>query len=227
MHQTKSFLLQKLNASVEYRSEMLSNVVCVILCSVFGQVQNVAGIINGHDIDIEKRPYQVHIYDEMICGGAILNQKVVITAAHCVHETGFGRVRVGSNYAYQGELHFMAKRYIHPLYVTHGNNWTEFDVALAELNSTLTYSAKMQPIKLPLPNQSYDEGLTCVVSGWGLTRLNARSLQQLQTVTVKIVDREKCAGAFEDFAIVDDSMVCGESGRTDRLTGPCLVSIEN
>jgi secreted trypsin-like serine protease len=197
-----------------------------MFCVVCSKLPSVVGILKGHDIDIEKRPYQVFIqHNRVECAGVVLNKEFVITAAHCVERPVFSRVFAGSNYSYGGEVHYVTKRYIHPLYVNHGNNWTQFDVALLELESKLNYSAKVQPIVLPASNQSYSDGLLCHVSGWGLTEIDDWYItDQLQTVTVKIVQRENCTREYLDFAAIDDSMICGGSERAHDVTGPCIVS---
>jgi trypsin len=205
---------------------MLLNVIFTICCAISSQIQCVAGILKGHDINIEQRPYQAFIiHNSMNCGGAILNRRFIITAAHCVEQPDWGFIWVGLNLRKQGELHYLREQYIHPLYVNHGRNWTQYDVALIELESELDYSEKVQPIKLPEPNQLFREGLLCDVSGWGLTEVNSTEWQdQLQTVRAKIVQREDCATAYEDFAVVDESMICGGSERDGELAGPCMVS---
>jgi Trypsin len=215
---------------------MLVNVIFPFFGVIFGQSQRVAGILNGHDIGIEERPHQIFLYySSKSCGGAILNRHYIITAAHCVEEPGLGpedsvrgvgQIQVGSDLREKGEVFWMNNRYLHPLYVNHGRNWTQYDVALIEVDPELNYSAKVQPVKLPAPNQQFDDGLLCQVSGWGLTEVNSLdSKDQLQTVNTKIVQREDCARAHRGFATVDESMICGGSERDHELAGPCLVSL--
>jgi secreted trypsin-like serine protease len=214
--------------SVTNQHTMMSHVIFLILCAFTSKFSSVVGIIKGHDIDIEKRPYQAFLQHDgnRLCGGVILNRKFVITAAHCVYLPGSVEVYVGSKYPFKGELHHVIKRNIHPFFCKHEENWAKFDVALLELDSKLNYSASVQPIALPASNQSYSEGLLCQVTGWGTRSVNSFQLSnQLQTLAVKILRRENCTKVYEGFAAVDESMICGEDERANELAGPCKVSL--
>lgn len=125
-------------------------------------------IVNGKSIDISEAPYQVSLLEnsECNCGGAILSQRIIITAAHCVR----GRlpeelsIEAGSKYCDKGGqridvVDFLDhKDYIMP---TVGPN----DVAILLLSQPLEYNSKVQPIAMA--KESPKVGDRALVSGWG------------------------------------------------------------
>lgn len=127
-------------------------------------------IVGGMEVCIEETPYQVSLqyYDSPICGGAILTDKFVITAAHCV----FGRpartlfVRVGTSNKYEGGVvHDVAVAQIHPSY----NRATyDYDVAILQLAVPIKIDdRKTQEISMPRYGEVIPEKTLVLVSGWG------------------------------------------------------------
>ena len=49
-------------------------------------VPTAAPIVGGQDADVNEYPWQIRLeYDgDFYCGGSIINNKTVLTAAHCV-----------------------------------------------------------------------------------------------------------------------------------------------
>ncbi|KAI4458490.1 polyserase-related [Holotrichia oblita] len=52
-------------------------------------------IVGGQEVDIADYPYQVALYvdGELSCGGSIVNEHLVVTAAHCIHENSDDKLR--------------------------------------------------------------------------------------------------------------------------------------
>ncbi|GJQ88431.1 hypothetical protein Trydic_g10011, partial [Trypoxylus dichotomus] len=155
-------------------------------------------IVGGKPVDITNFPYQVSlvVYDLYhICGGSIISESWVLTAAHCIGEEDI-KVRAGSSFRNEGGKIFDVKKII-----VHDNYGSlDYDIALLQIQgSFINQGIPANPIALPAPNQIYPGGTVSVVSGWG-NCLNtcSDSYRQLQAVEVPIVDHEKCQYYYQD-----------------------------
>ncbi|XP_045886912.1 coagulation factor IXa [Micropterus dolomieu] len=160
-------------------------------------------IVGGVVVIPGEIPWQValiqHPSGHLFCGGSILSERWVITAAHCLVEAqGSFFIRAGEHNIYINEGteqdREVLKRHIHPRYnasVSLYNN----DIALLYLKSPLTFSKIVRPICIG--PQAFTEALMkesspATVSGWGRTRFLGSTAKTLQKVTVPFTDRTQC-----------------------------------
>lgn len=77
-------------------------------------------------------------------------------------------VRVGSSYRSRlGTLINVKRIFQHEKYDARN---TDFDFNLLELEKTLEFNEKIQPIALPDEGIVIEDGTNCLVSGWGKTK---------------------------------------------------------
>lgn len=127
-------------------------------------------IIGGVEADISEFPHQVALYHfgKYQCGGSVLSEKYILTAAHCVDSIYLPAeqvtIRGGSSNNENGGEVVPALSYIkHPLY---DSDTFSNDVAIIELAQPLS-GINIQPIQLVDETFSIDTGERAVVSGWG------------------------------------------------------------
>lgn len=79
----------------------------------------------------------------------------------------------------------------------------DFDFAVLELFSPLVPGPTVKPIEFIQSGQEPEDGTECVASGWG------DSGEQLQSVTLPIVNREECNQTYA--GQITDLMICAGS----------------
>ena len=143
-----------------------------------------------------------------ICGASIVDNKWVITAAHCIKEAGFPfdsknpgekwSVVVGMDKLDNSQLEktnagkriFLEKIKIHDSYKF--EYITNSDIALLKLDEALEYNDFIQPIGFPDDHEPQN-GNRCHVTGWGFTSANGTELSyNLKETEVKIIDFATC-----------------------------------
>ncbi|WP_016700684.1 S1 family peptidase [Actinoalloteichus spitiensis] len=183
-----------------------------------------ARIVGGTNATTEQYPWAVTLLNgegKQFCGGALVAQDKVVTAAHCVAETRSGkvttrapatlRVVAGRTDLRTGDGHDVgvSRVWIHPDYVsfTQGE-----DIGVLTLSEPLPY--RTLPVVERDGQSHYRAGTEARVMGWGRTSENGASASVLQEVVVPLVTDADCAGAYTQFTA--PQMVCAgypEGGR--------------
>ncbi|XP_068623985.1 uncharacterized protein [Battus philenor] len=167
-------------------------------------------IVGGEDIDITLAPYQVSLQrrGRHTCGGAIISNDLILTAAHCVSgssEREFS-VRVGSSSSYSGGEVIQAGDLIWHRNFTYSK--MDSDVALIWLSRPLEFSESIAPIDMFQPNEEIPDGDITMVTGWGNLRENGGFPSTLQMVLVPTVNSAECDRAYSPSYTVTSTMLC-------------------
>ncbi|XP_013113239.2 trypsin-like [Stomoxys calcitrans] len=180
-------------------------------------------IVNGVDTTIQDHPYQVSLQTnkgDHFCGGSIISEDIVVTAAHCMqsHSVSEFKVRLGSTqYNTGGELVEVKSFKSHERY----NPKTMVnDVAVIKLARPVKESASIRYIKLA--DKTPATGTPAVVTGWGTTCfLICNTLPKtLKEVEVGIVDEKACASSeYKYGSQIQPSMVCAYGLVKDACQG--------
>ncbi|KAI7802091.1 ST14 transmembrane serine protease matriptase a [Triplophysa rosa] len=160
-------------------------------------------IVGGQDAVEGEFPWLVSLHIKNmghVCGGSIINERWLVTAAHCVQDDGkFKYSQPGAWEAYLG-LHTQKSKQTatrrnikqviaHPSY----NPYTyDYDIAVMELESPVTYSDTIRPICLPSAADVFPAGSTVTVSGWGAIREGGTGANVLQKVSVRVINATVC-----------------------------------
>lgn len=131
-------------------------------------------VVGGDYAEIHQFPHSAYLaigcktirsVENWSCGAAIINQRLLLTAAHCLEnclQSSFIGVGVGSEHKKQGLTYKASSFVTHPNYnpvLVHN------DIALVHLEKPLTFSKNVKRVAL-VKNPAYLEPAD--VAGWGI-----------------------------------------------------------
>ncbi|KAL2304168.1 hypothetical protein Nmel_012910, partial [Mimus melanotis] len=159
-------------------------------------------VVGGADSLKGEVPWQVLLVNSEglgFCGASIINEKWVVTAAHCL-KPGYTHnlTAVAGEHDVRSDDHTEQRRKVvrllpHPTYNASINEYHN-DIALLELEQPLTFSSYVTPICLgsrEFTNALLKQGVG-TVSGWGRQLFRGRKATTLQVLKVPFVDRPTC-----------------------------------
>jgi len=199
----------------------------VVLLATVGSLQarnafrNLSGgkIVGGEEAEPHSIPYQISFqYDSgfHFCGGAVVREDVIMTAAHCCVGQSASEVRVvaGDHNLSTDEGTEQKREVTNIIIHEHYNSATsEDDICLLVLKDPLDFSdGTVAAAKLPKQGQEWEAGEASVVSGWGTLSSGGQASKVLMKVEVPIVSDTICN--LEYLFQITESMICaGERGK--------------
>ncbi|KAG8003591.1 Mast cell protease 1A [Nibea albiflora] len=166
-------------------------------------------IVGGREAAPHSRPYMasLQVRGRQRCGGVLVRQDFVLTAAHCQIPIPY-TVVLGADDLSGNEptkQQFSALRSIpHPRYDGHRN-----DIMLLKLNRSAQLTDAVQLI--PLKRGRVSTSSKCITAGWGDIGDNRTLAARLQEVNVTTLSQRTCRSRWGSVPITR-TMLCGVGG---------------
>ncbi|KAM7338261.1 hypothetical protein ACRRTK_001745 [Alexandromys fortis] len=183
-------------------------------------------VVGGENTKPGQIPWQVILNGEVkaFCGGAIINEKWVVTAAHCLKPGDKIEVVAGDYNIDEKEDTEQRRNVIQTIPHYHYNaavNKYSHDIALLELDKPLLLNSYVTPICVA--NREYTNIFlkfgSGYVSGWGKVFNKGRQASILQYLRVPLVDRATCLRSTT-FSIYNNMFCAGyREGGKDSCEG--------
>ncbi|KAH8398549.1 hypothetical protein KR215_012152 [Drosophila sulfurigaster] len=199
---------------------------CTTKANCFCGLPNVNRIVGGQQVRTNKYPWTAQLvkgryYPRLFCGGSLINDRYVLTAAHCVYgnrdQISIRLLQLDRSSQDPGIVRKVIKTTVHPNY---DPQRIVNDVALLKLDSVVPLGANMRPVCLPDVNHNFD-GKTATVAGWGLIKEGGTTSNYLQEVEVPIITNQQCRTTrYKDK--ISEVMLCAglvKSGGKDACQG--------
>ncbi|XP_036442981.1 granzyme B-like [Colossoma macropomum] len=167
------------------------------------------GIINGTEAKPHSRPYMVSLQKKgkHICGGFLVSEEFVMTAAHCWKKKKRLTAVLGAHDLSdkkEGSIRMKVKNYYpHPKYNagTH-----DYDIMLLKLRGKAKKSKTVKWISIPKTKEGIKANSVCSVAGWGRTGSFKSGSNRLMETKITIVAKKKCKKLWEN--LLTPRMIC-------------------
>ncbi|KAI5706598.1 hypothetical protein M8J76_013434 [Diaphorina citri] len=188
-----------------------------------------AKIDKGQASEVNDWPWLVALkrqYErDNFCGGVLINERWVLTAAHCILFSGLRRtsdliVRLGEydfskvNETKVTDIPAAAMK----VYPRFSEQNYENDIALVQLSKKAQYNSFVRPVCLPQAGDFYEDQIG-IVTGWGTLSYGGPRSDVLMEVPIPVWRLTECRKQFSQN--IFDSNLCagGYKGGTDSCQG--------
>uniref|UniRef100_G1Q790 pancreatic elastase II n=1 Tax=Myotis lucifugus TaxID=59463 RepID=G1Q790_MYOLU len=203
------------------RALLLSALVAGALsCGLPTYLPHLPRVVGGEDVRPNSWPWQVSLqfsYNGQwrhTCGGTLVAQNWVLTAAHCISSSRTYRVVVGRHSLSVDERGSLAVK-VSKIVVHKDWNSSQLskgnDIAMLKLASPVPLSDKIQLGCLPPAGKILPNNYTCYVTGWGRLQITAPTPQGPGKWTegeLLVVDYATCSRSDWWGSSVKTNMIC-------------------
>ncbi|XP_035210949.1 proclotting enzyme-like [Stegodyphus dumicola] len=195
-------------------------------------------IVGGQDSVIGAWPWMAVLYyitprgRSAECGGVLITEKHILTAAHCVVISRSGatinprRIAVVlGDYDIESDDDGVVpvQRRVHSIikYNSFDLRTFQHDIAILILNSAVEFNSNVACVCLPFETFHGDDlaERNAFVAGWGTTSYGGPASAKLQEVQLKIWENNKCKQVFRRDVPITQVNLCAGDGSKDSCRG--------
>ncbi|XP_036442980.1 mast cell protease 3-like [Colossoma macropomum] len=159
------------------------------------------GIINGTEAKPHSRPYMVSVqkYGSHVCGGFLVSEEFVMTAAHCRENEETLTAVLGahdlSNKQEKGSVHMEVESYYH--HPNYNADTVDNDILLLKLRGRVKMGPTISRISIPQRDVDVPANTVCIAAGWGQTGTIKPGSNCLMETKLRIVGYEQCKALWK------------------------------
>ncbi|XP_034480387.1 venom protease [Drosophila innubila] len=163
-----------------------------------GERNDESRIVGGTTTGVSEYPWMARLsyFNRFYCGGTLINDRYVLTAAHCVKGFMWFMIKVTfgehdrCNDKERPETRFVLRAFSQKFSFSNFDN----DIALLRLNDRVPITSFIRPICLPRVEQRNDlfVGTRAIATGWGTLKEDGKPSCLLQEVEVPVLDNDEC-----------------------------------
>jgi secreted trypsin-like serine protease len=192
------------------------------------RIHSAERIVGGVDVPNEERPWMASIQfnQNHFCGGSLIANRWVLTAAHCVEDisgTNIDSLSVRADFTdlstNTGKDAKVKSVHVHKSYAQ--PNSSAADLALLELSSGINGIQYLKLATQQIMAASGQPGDPASVSGWGALKEGGNSPVRLQKVDVPIVSNKDCNAEKAYNGLITETELCAgyAQGKKDSCQG--------
>ncbi|XP_067300147.1 granzyme B-like [Pseudorasbora parva] len=179
------------------------------------------GIIGGKEAKPHSRPYmaslQINKYHK--CGGMLIREDYVLTAAHCLNSSAFSgqdnfEIVLGAHNIKQDEKsqqRIKVIKYIrHPMFQRNKEKNYSYDIMLLKLKTKAKLNKFVKVMPLLKKNETTPANGKCSIAGWGYKKPKADPSNVMLEVPLKLQDNSKCKEMWQQY-FNSERMICSVS----------------
>merc|ERR1719419_1777937 len=199
-------------------------------CGIEGPARKEGRIVGGVEATEHAWPWQVALFidDAWFCGGSIISENYVLTAAHCADGASYFDIMAGAHNVRESSEPNRVEvtsynGWTHPLW---NSNDLSGDLALIELPSPLPMNDYISTSCLPATGETPAVGSLVTVTGWGKPSDSAGGISPVlrEVRDIPVMTNADCNAVY---GIVGDGVVCivtaGGRGSCNGDSGGPLV----
>ncbi|RVE57723.1 hypothetical protein OJAV_G00202100 [Oryzias javanicus] len=173
-----------------------------------------SGIVGGRVAKPHSRPYMasLQLHGQHVCGGILIRDDYVLTAAHCKKDNRPMTVVLGAHNVTKREKTQQRFKIKTVFQHEHFSGGYENDIMLIKLEPKAKLNRYVQRIELSSRDERLPPYARCTVAGWGRTGVKEPSSTVLKETTERIQKESECKRIWQQY-FNSKQMICTKFSR--------------